>query len=185
MKVFDFDGTVYAGDSSVDFYCFSICRHPSLVRYLPLQIGSLFLFVLGVIDKTRFKEGFFSFLRGLKDPWMEIRAFWKENMHKLKPHFVSMIGAGDLVASASPEFLLKPICEEYGMKLIASRVDISSGVFCGVNCWGVEKARRFTEEFPCEEIDEFYTDSRSDVFMAEMAKKSFLVTRSGLEPFPF
>ena len=32
MNVYDFDKTIYDGDSSVDFYKFSLKRHPKLAR---------------------------------------------------------------------------------------------------------------------------------------------------------
>lgn len=28
MHAYDFDGTIYDGDSTVDFYLYSLCKHP-------------------------------------------------------------------------------------------------------------------------------------------------------------
>ena len=38
MNVYDFDKTIYRGDSTKDFYFFLLRRHPVLIRYLPKQI---------------------------------------------------------------------------------------------------------------------------------------------------
>ncbi len=41
----------------------------------------------------------------------------------------------DVIISASPEFLLRPICNRLGIRhLIASRVDARSGAYDGQNC---------------------------------------------------
>lgn len=37
MNVYDFDGTIYDGDSSVDFFLYALKRMPSLIRYAPRQ----------------------------------------------------------------------------------------------------------------------------------------------------
>lgn len=38
MNVYDFDGTIYNGDSSVDIYFFLLKRYPKLIAYFPKQI---------------------------------------------------------------------------------------------------------------------------------------------------
>ena len=81
-----------------------------------------------------------------------------------------------MIISASPEFLLAPICRKLGIKhLIASKVDSKSGKYSGINCHGKEKVRRFCEKFKDGEVDEFYSDSLSDTPLAEISKKAFLV----------
>ena len=85
----------------------------------------------------------------------------------------------DIVVSASPEFLLKPVCLKLGVSLIASINDSRTGAYTGVNCHGEEKPRRFLELFPNAVIDKFYSDSQSDKPMALLAKSAFLV-RNGI-----
>lgn len=38
LNVFDFDDTIYKGDSSIDFYLFCLKENVRLIRYLPIQI---------------------------------------------------------------------------------------------------------------------------------------------------
>ena len=59
MNVYDFDGTVYRGDSTVDFYLFCLRTHPLVIRFLPIQIKGFVLYKTGRITKTAFKEHFF------------------------------------------------------------------------------------------------------------------------------
>ena len=64
MNVYDFDKTIYRGDSTKDFYFFLLRRHPVLIRYLPKQIMGFLRHLSGKYTKTEWKEAFFSFLAG-------------------------------------------------------------------------------------------------------------------------
>ena len=61
------------------------------------------------------------------------------------------------------------------MRLLASRVDKHTGKTDGENCHGAEKVRRLHEAYPDVEIAEFYSDSRSDSPLAELAEHAYLV----------
>ena len=52
---YDFDKTIYASDSSVDFYKFCLKKNKKLLLMLPNQIYGLILYILGIIDKTKAK----------------------------------------------------------------------------------------------------------------------------------
>ena len=60
---YDFDETIYDGDSSVDFYKFCLKKNKKVLLQLPVQIWGLILYILGIIEKTEFKEHVFSFLK--------------------------------------------------------------------------------------------------------------------------
>lgn len=38
MNVYDFDNTIYDGDSSIDFYFFVLRKKPSIIFLLPKQL---------------------------------------------------------------------------------------------------------------------------------------------------
>ena len=59
MNVYDFDGTIYEGDSTVDFFLYALKNRPSVLRYLPKQICGFILYAAKRIDKTKLKEYFF------------------------------------------------------------------------------------------------------------------------------
>lgn len=180
MNVYDFDETIYSGDSTRDFYFYSIKKHPSLLRFLPKQGFAFLKYMFGIINKTQFKEKFYMFLSGIDDIDKEVNLFWDKNISKIKKWYLEGKKDEDVIISASPEFLLKPVSEKLGFTLMASRVCKNSGKTDGENCWGDEKVLRFREVFPDAEVDEFYSDSLSDTPLALLAKKSFIVKENTL-----
>lgn len=184
MNVYDFDKTIYSGDSTADFFFHCLKRIPSVWLCLPGQAAAFAGYLLGRRDKTAFKQRFYVFLQKIADVSGETERFWEKNIKKIKPWYLGRQKDGDVVISASPEFLLTPVCARLGIKhLMASRVDAKTGEYDGVNCHGGEKVRRFREFFGDVVIDEFYSDSRSDAPLAEMARKSFLVKKDRIRPW--
>ena len=184
MHVYDFDGTVYAGDSSVDFYFFCLRRQPSLLRYLPTQIGGFLGYAFGRYTKTQCKEKFFAFLGGLSDTAQSTSAFWRKYRRKIKAFYIRQHADTDVVISASPSFLLQEICDTYGVaRLIATDADPASGRITGENCSGKEKVRRFFAAFPDAKIERFYSDSYKDAPLAACAEESYLVRGEKLLPW--
>ncbi len=177
MNVFDFDKTIYKDDSTVDFYFFTLKRHPSVVLYAPILIWSAILWGLGIYNKTQFKENFYKFLKVIKDIDSELESFWDINQDKIKDFYLRIKKEDDVVISASPEFLLKPICNRLGINyLYASRVDKKTGKYDGENCWGEEKVKRFYEAFgEDKKINCFYSDSLSDTPLAKISDESYIV----------
>ncbi len=176
IKVYDFDKTIYDGDSTLDFYLYCLRRFPKIVIYLPRQLYGFMLYILGKYSKVQFKEVFFSFVQSVDNIDSVVREFWQKNSCKLKKWYVNKNHDDDVIISASPEFLLEPICQKRRVKrLIASRVDKYNGKFTGDNCYGEEKVKRLDEEIDGYKIEEFYSDSLSDTPLAKLAKESYLV----------
>lgn len=184
MNVYDFDNTIYRGDSTAHFYLFCLKRHPSMVKCLPsLLAGFAGFYLLKKGNKTQFKEKMYSFLPCI-DLEKDIKDFWKTHKKNLKGWYLKQKKEDDVIISASSVFLLTPICKELKAgKLIASPVDKNTGKYSGLNCHGEEKVRRFYEEFPNGVIDEFYSDSKSDTPLARIAKRAFLVKGDRLLPW--
>lgn len=98
--------------------------------------------------KTDFKEKMYRFLTYC-DTEKDVNDFWKEYIGNIKPFYLEQKKDDDVIISASPEFLLKPVCKRLKIKnLMASKVDMHSGKYSGVNCHGKEKVKRFYEAFP-------------------------------------
>lgn len=175
MNVYDFDGTIYNGDSTVDFFLYVLKRKPSLIRYAPKQLWGFILYGVKRISKTKLKEYFFSFLPSINTEGLA-ESFWDQNQHKIFDWYRNQQKRDDIVISASPEFLLSPICKRLAIsRLLASEVDPQTGTFTGTNCHGPEKVRRLESEYSVTHIDHFYSDSRSDLPLANIAGKAFLV----------
>jgi HAD superfamily phosphoserine phosphatase-like hydrolase len=177
MNVYDFDGTIYDGDSTVDFFLYALKQKPFLICYTPRQAWGFLLYGLKRISKTKLKEYFFSFLSGI-DAEKLAEDFWKQNHRKIYKWYLDQQRPDDIIISASPEFLLKPICRQLGIhQLIASAVDAQSGKFSGKNCYGPEKVQRLAAKYHVTHIDEFYSDSHSDLPLAQIADQAFLVKK--------
>lgn len=183
MNVYDFDGTIYSGDSSVDFYLFALRSKPSLIRFLPRQLGGFCGYGMRKIHVRELKSHFFSFLRGVDTEKM-VQDFWRSHIGKIEGWYLNQKEPEDIVISASPYFLLKPICNQLGIRtLIATEIDPFTGEVLGENCKGIEKLRRLTVECGVTAIDCFYSDSISDLPLAQVAEHPFLVKKGTAVPW--
>jgi len=107
MNVYDFDKTIYDGDSTVNFYRYCLRKKPSVLKHLPKQICAFFKYILKIYDKTQMKEVFYGFLQDLDDVDSLLDIYWEENMKKIKAWYKETKRDDDVIISASPEFLLK------------------------------------------------------------------------------
>jgi len=178
MNVYDFDGTIFRGDSTTSFIVHCLKRKPRLaLRVLP-SIGALIEYARGRADKTAAKERLFSFLSDVKDIDHEIERFWDKNISRIEPWYRELQEKGDVVISASPMFLVEPACARIGVRhVIASPVNPYDGKYHGVNCDGEEKVRQFQRHYPGAAVDRFYSDSDNDLPMARLAREAFKVRR--------
>lgn len=177
MNVYDFDGTIYDGDSTVDFYVFALKKKPFLISYVPKQAWGFLLYLLKKINKVRLKEYFLSFLSSINTEKLT-EEFWNQNQYKIFDWYLGQQREDDIIISASPAFLLQPICGRLNIHhLIASEVDPETGIFFGENCRGQEKVKRLALEYGVSHIDSFYSDSRSDFPLAKIAEKAYLVKK--------
>lgn len=183
MNVYDFDHTIYRGDSTIDFYFFCLRKHPQIIGCLPRQLMGAIQYKRKRITKTKFKEQFYCFLPIIKNLDLEAAAFWDIYEVRIENWYREQQEKEDCIISASPEFLLIEICHRIGIQhLIASVVD-QKGRYHGKNCRGEEKLRRFRAEFPGEIIHKFYSDSRVDAPLAEAAEQAYYVMRGKISPW--
>lgn len=184
VNVYDFDKTIFDGDSTQKFYFYLLKRQPQIALYIPKQIFNLILYFLGLKEKTKVKEEIYSCFKVVKNIDYEVETFWKINKKGIKKFYYEKQQSTDIIISASPQFLLAPICRDLGIKyLIASKVDKKTGKYTGLNCYGKEKVKRLNKEMPNTKIKEFYSDSFSDEPLAELARKSYIVDKEDLHPW--
>jgi len=184
MIVYDFDGTIYDGDSTVDFYKFCCKRHPGCLIVLPRVLVAAILWKTSVFKKDDFKENFYRFLLHIPDVDTEVDEFWKTHRCKVKQWYLDQKQSTDLIISASPEFTLKRFLEELGVQSICSLVDKKTGKLLGPNNSGSRKIDRYKELYGDEPIIEFYSDSHNDDPMAATAKKAYWVKSNHISDWP-
>ena len=184
MNVYDFDKTIYHGDSTAHFFIYCLKTQPSTWKWLPYQGLCAIPFALRIMKKTAFKQRFYSFLKSVRDIDGTVEAFWKIHKKNIKPFYAETRREDDVIISASPYFLLEPVCRELGVRLIATPMDKKTGKIQGRNCHDSEKVRRFYEEYPGAHTENFYSDSLSDSPMAEIADNAYMVKKHKLSKWP-
>ena len=134
MNIYDFDKTIYDGDSTAAFIKYCIRRFPKTYITLIPTAWAFLLYIIGIYSKTQFKERMYRFLRYVPDIDNVLEDFWDSHEGNILDYYKAQQKEDDIIISASPEFLLEPICRRTGIKnLIASRVDRFSGKYTGEN----------------------------------------------------
>lgn len=209
MRVFDFDGTIYDGESLFDLYLFSARYDPRVFRYiapvahygLRYKLGRATLAQMesGVGDvATKYLDRLSRSRRlerllggnmtdgnmidtdiiggnsaGSNNLEALVNAFWDRRMKRIKPWYEPR--EDDVIVTASFDVTVGEACRRLGLSnLIASEVDMASHKVTYLN-FDANKPRKFREIYGDAHIDEFYTDSKFDQPMIDMAERAFMV----------
>lgn len=185
MNTYDFDKTIFYPDSSTCFYKYCMKNHTAAVlKTLPKTAVKAVKYAAGKIKTKELKEQLFSFLSDIDDVDQAVESFWQDHYDGIGKWYLEQKKDDDIIISASPYFLLEPVCKKLGVRLIATPMDKKTGAILGENCHDSEKVRRFYEEFPNAHTENFYSDSLTDGPMAEIADHAFMVTKHKLSPWP-
>lgn len=131
------------------------------------------------------KQRYYAFFRGI-DATDMVERFWDEAMVRIRKWYAGMHREDDLVITASPEFLIRPICDRLGIRnLIASQVDMHTGRTLGPNCRDWEKVVRYRAVYGNTPIENFYSDSYADSPLARMAAKAYMVVDGEIVDWDF
>ncbi len=175
MKVYDFDRTLFPGDSSIHFWKYCIKRFPKVLLVIPSATVAIIRYKLGRCNWEYVTQKFFAFLKYLPSAAQTVEDFWDEKSDKIYPWFFDVRTEDDVIISAAPQFLIEPIARRLGVHCIATDMDINTGIIYNGECSGEEKLFRFRSRFSNAEIDEFYSDSHSDVPLARAAERAFMI----------
>ncbi len=181
MKVFDFDDTIYDGESSFDFFKFCLKKKKSLIRYMPSVISKAMKYKSGELapeDARQFADKMVKvFFDNCRDLDVLVREFWSAHAQKLMPHMLDKISPDDAVISASPRFLFEGIKDRLPTKnIICTELDEENKTLA-LFCHGDNKLTSFRDRFGSTPIDEVYTDSLDDLPLINAAEKAFLVDK--------
>ena len=185
--LYDFDGTIYNGDSSIDFLKYILKKYPKLIVLMPKIILAFIKYKFKLINKVKFKSIYFSFLKKVKMDEKIVDDFWSLNDYKIKDFWKKKKKhSSDIIISASPEFILEPIKRKYKvLNVIATKIDINTGSLIGKNCFGEEKVTRLFSKYPDLIILESYSDSMNDLPILRLGQKAFLVNRNRITQIDF
>ena len=180
MNAYDFDETIYDGESSVEFVFAFIKHDPSVLKFIPKVLMEFVRYSKGQLTVEEFTNKYGEELKEYFQKHKDaipgiVKEFWDKRMKKIKPFYKELQKEDDLIITASPYFMMEEICGRLGIKnLVASEVDMDKGVITRA-CFREGKIDCLNRAFPDAVIDDFYTDSMNDEFLFPLAKRVFMV----------
>lgn len=186
IDVYDFDGTIYDGDSTADFVLFCLPRHPQLIAALPRIAAAALRLAAGRVNLTQFKSVLFGEMSRRFNLEEEADAFWRSEKTRARLGAWFQDTPRDLpivIASASPEFELIHAARLLGVgTLIGTRCDMKTGELTGKNCKGAEKIARIREVIGDYQVRAMYTDdAKADGPLLAIAQERYIVTHGKVE----
>ena len=164
MKVFDFDNTLYRGESSVEFSFYMIKHNKKILLHVPVILFSLIGYKLCLLKKERLETIINNFFAAVLDN--------TEYTDMLK-----LIEPDDVIISASPIILLDGIREILNTEnIVGTEVDLERKRITWFN-FGDNKVKRYKELYGDRKIDAFYTDSYNDKDMMDISDEVFIVKK--------
>ncbi len=184
MNVYDFDDTIYNGDTNRDIMMYSFKKHPFKVLKALKKAAALERdYKSGIVTFERVKEAMLSFLFELPDRDKFINEFVDAHMKNVKSWYLSRKTDNDIVISASYELWISVFCKKIGIKYVIGTKTDENGRIVGKNCKKEEKLRRLAEVIPNASIACAYSDSSQDTPLLDAAKTAFVVEGDTLVPY--
>lgn len=180
MNVYDFDNTIYDGESVLHFFFFYIRKTPYLLKYIPKVFYALIKYKAGKVTVEQALQDYAPFVEDYFKNISDIRAdsveFWDKHMGRIKPFYKDIQREDDVIVTASPEITMEEICKRLGIKhCVGSIIEEDSGKITRL-CMRSRKVPAFLDAFPDAHIDNFYTDSpKNDSPLIELADNAFQV----------
>lgn len=177
--LYDYDGTICPGDTGSAFWLYCLVRRPYILVFAPIQIIGVLLYVLRIDNVISRHVSVYCFLCAVNGRKLAQR-FAEKRIRKTYAYFMQRDPTRPaVVCSASPEFLLRPICDALGVEhLVGTDIDTKTGVRRSNTCKEEEKVRRLRETLPDVTFDHVYSDSlRHDTPILKLGKIAYLVVR--------
>lgn len=182
LAIYDFDGTLYRGDSSLDFFKFCLFKYKLNFFVLPYVFLFFLLWKLKIVKTKKFKEVFL-LVTNIKKLNQDVKEFKNINIKKIFPNILKNLKKDKkkvdfvIVASASPEFIVKEFLKDVKEVdfVIATKV-INKKIIS--NCKGYEKVKRLKEKFGKDiKILKTTSDSMDDKPLYSLSKYCYMVSK--------
>ncbi len=179
MNVYDFDNTIYKGESAIDFFLYFLKRDRKLLAYVPKVIVALFRYKARKISINEALSEYGALVEGycrsVEDLQGDIRKFWDINLKKMKPFYADLRKDDDVILSAGFDIVLEEMGRRTGIKnIVATETDREN--FRIINfCFRENKVKSFRARYPDAVIENFYTDSLNDQPIIDLAQNAYLV----------
>ena len=196
LIVYDFDKTIYGGETGTNFFKFYFKKFPlkSLV-FIILYVEDILFYIFKQIKLKQLKERFFRFLEGHSKEEIDklVTEFWEIEKNKIydwaKDELTENKKQVDLVivTSASPKFIIEKFLLDFGYDLVFGTefVKFDNDRFIskiyGENNKNDEKVKKLKiwakKQKISFEILKFYSDSIADKPLYDLAKEKVWVNK--------
>ena len=198
LSVYDFDKTIYNGETLNDFYRFYLIKKPWKIYTVIFQLWYFFFFLFKIINLEKLKENFLRFLNGENTGELKklIREFWEKKESKINLWVKDEILKNKketeiLVAiSASPTFLIIDRLRLMGFDVVIGTDFLFESTkfhshITSKNCKNYEKVKRldkWAEDNNIQyDIVNFYSDSIADKPLFDLAEHKYWIKKGILK----
>ena len=185
MNIFDFDNTLYHGESSVDMALFLIKSNKKVILHLPSIFSSLLLYKLCIASREQLESTINNFLKtAIKDKdELErlVEKFWEQYQYRLDKRLLKLVRNDDIIISAGPTLLISKIKNCLNTdNIIGTEIDGDEKKVTYFN-FGSNKVKRFRKLYKNAKVNCFFTDSYNDQAMMDIAEKVYIVNKGRLK----
>jgi phosphoserine phosphatase len=179
MNVYDFDNTLYRGESIFRFACLFVIKNPSTLKYLKQAIKLYIKYKRNNLSIEQLESTVFNILDSINvskekiDELVEI--FWKKNKKRLNYKLLSQMKENDIIISASPSFLISKL-ELPTKNIFTSQIDLDNKKIEFL-CFGENKKKKWNELYKNIKIEKLYTDSFVDMPLMLISNEVYLVKK--------
>lgn len=182
MNVYDFDNTVYDGETLVDFVLYYLVRDPKIWAHIPKLIiiaikdkFHLFTVEQAVEAYASFLTGYYIHKKTLNEDCVD---FWNKHQKKIKPFYEKQRKDDDVFVTGTLDFIFDEIAKRMHIKnYITSSINMKTGEFERL-CFLDNKLTLFRQKYGECEIENFYTDSMNDKCLMDISKNVYLVKKN-------
>lgn len=179
MNVYDFDNTIYDGESAFHLFSFFLKKDKKLITFMPAVVTAFTKYKLG---RLTVEEAINKYAQRALDYYVAnpqfhgcIPEFWDKHEKNIKPFYEKVRKDDDLILSCSPEISLEEICKRLNVKnYIGTSINEEEGKIERL-CLRENKVKAFFEMYPNAEIDDLCTDSFNDKPLMDISKNVYLV----------
>jgi len=184
MNIYDFDDTIYDGDTCKDIIKYGLKKHPILTTKSLIKASILNKkYKKGLIEFEIVKETMLSFIFKIKNYKEFVNDFVNLHMKNIKSFYKERQSEFDVIVTASYELWINVFAEKIGIKHVIGTKTDDKGHIIGKNCKGEEKINRIKEEFPNIAYMCSYSDSSVDIPILELSNIAFVVEGNNLNPY--
>jgi len=186
MNVYDFDNTIYDGESGIHMFWEYLKRRPALARHAPVIARSMVDYKANKVQLDDVLERVGTILASCMeeaagDLAADAKVFWDKYERRIRPFYYKLHRPDDLIISAGPEQSLREICGRLGVARYIGTVINEATRSLDFICFRENKVKAFREQYPNATIENFYTDSMNDKPLMDIAQHVFMIKKGKIE----